>query len=119
MLSIELNELRIPVRVGCCTEERAFPQILSFDVVISVSDTSSEQSDKLTDTLDYVQVLKVMEQSAREGEWHLLEKLVGDQCRALLQAFPIADEVKVRAAKNRFPQVSRVVVTRVLRRDQL
>lgn len=119
MFTIEISQLRVPVRVGCTDAERAYPQIITFDVTLRSSAAEAQRSDDLKDTVDYMQIISVIEQLAREHTWHLLEKLVTDQSKALLQNFSSVESVKLRATKNRFMQAQGISVSCELVREAL
>lgn len=85
-MEIRIDELQCGVRLGCTQEERAFPQLIEFNLVLKLASGESLRSDRLSDTVDYMAVISAVQHLAHEEEFALLEKLaarVGEEILAL------------------------------------
>lgn len=106
MNSIKIKDLRVPVKLGCTAEERAYPQIVVFNLEIICDLAKSVLSDRLEDTICYVKIIKNIESMASDQQWALVEKLCHDCAQMVLDVFAIAQTVKIEAEKRILANVS-------------
>ncbi len=90
--------------------------MLTFNIAIECDLTLSAQSDKIAHTIDYMGVMEVVAQAAREGSWSLLEKLGQDLVTVLFQQFERAQIIEIELRKRVTPQAGYVSVG--LRRER-
>ena len=97
--SLMLHEIRQRVRIGCTPEERAWPQICSFNIELHFDMNTCALSDELSHTIDYMQVLTLLSDLAAEREWRLIESMNASICALLLERFYILQRVSVSVRK--------------------
>lgn len=116
-MEITIEELQIPVRIGCTAEERAFPQILQFDLLLALNDEKSLESDVLSDTIDYMTVIEDVQGVASAREFHLLEHLAGVIGNTLLERHEKLASVAISIKKHVSPLTKSVSFTTELYRS--
>ncbi len=102
-MEIMIEELQVPIRIGCTEEERAFPQILIFDLVLSLKDGKSMESDSLSDTIDYMAVIERIQGITAGKDFHLLEHLSATIGKGLLEAHEKLEAVAISVRKHVSP----------------
>ena len=117
MVTLTIEEVQQAVRLGCTTEERAFPQVVAITIELDVDADESCRSDRVSDTVDYVDVVAAVERLAAESEWKLLEKMSYDIAAEILAAFTLVERARVTSRKRILPQVSGITATVELDRD--
>lgn len=115
-MQIDIEQLQISVRVGCTKEERAFPQILTCDLALSIGDESSLHSDSLKDTVDYMLVIDAVRRIAEEREFSLLEHFVSIAGQEVLSLSEIVTSVFVKATKKIVPETKGIAVSATISR---
>lgn len=86
--AVSIQGMRLSFKLGCTEEERAYPQVVSIDLVIELSAADSVESDALEDTVDYMAVHAAVQELSQSGEWRLIERLAGDICDAVFALEP-------------------------------
>jgi 7,8-dihydroneopterin aldolase/epimerase/oxygenase len=94
---VECEALEIFGRHGVEDEERERGQVFLYDLRLEVSD--SAESDRLEDTVDYVEVAEVVKGVSEARTFNLLEALAAAVADALIERFPV-DRVRVRVRKR-------------------
>ncbi len=97
MIRVELHALEIFGRHGVTEEERARGQTFLFDVELEVGDDAL--SDRLEDTVDYVEVAACVRAVSDGRRFSLLEALAGATADAIAARFPVS-LVRVRVRKR-------------------
>jgi|GEM_PF-2720872 len=100
-----LEGMAFSVKLGCCDEERSFPQVVEFDLKVNLSGGSDYSSDNIQSTIDYLDIAKSMETLIVEGEWKLLEKLCHDCASTVLILSDKIQTVTVKATKRRIAHI--------------
>ena len=100
MITVELHGLEVPGRHGVTDEERERAQRFLYDVELDVSD--SALSDRLDETVDYVEVAECVRGISDSRQFSLIESLAGAVAEAIVDRFPVT-RARVRVRK---PQVS-------------
>lgn len=108
MSTLILEGLRHPVKLGCSAEERAYPQLVTFDIEMIVDVSSCVVTDDLTQTVCYMEVRDAIDRLSRECEWKLIEKMTWDIGGELLAAFRQIEQVTVTTRKYIIPNASSV-----------
>jgi 7,8-dihydroneopterin aldolase/epimerase/oxygenase len=99
MDKIFLEGIQLGIRVGTTTEERSKPQPCRLDLVLKVNLSQAGQSGNLDKTVDYVAILKCVEEIGSGGSFTLLEEIAHQTCRTILEGFAVK-EVKLRISKT-------------------
>jgi dihydroneopterin aldolase len=116
MLTIELRDLEVYLRVGVPEAERASPQRLLITVVLTLSSERAAQTDDLRDTVDYSQIAQYLLGLGTARSWRLIEKLAGDIADDLIRHEQV-QIVSVEVKKFIIPQTQWVSVTVERRRS--
>jgi dihydroneopterin aldolase len=72
---LSIKGLRLRTRVGVTEEERASPQGVVVDVIVSTNLAPPGVSDDLTDTIDYASLISTIAEAVEKKEARLLETL--------------------------------------------
>ncbi len=107
---IHLNGVSFLARIGTTEAERSEPQGLLLDLVIELELEAAANTDDLSLTVNYVDLVERIERTAGEREYQLLEALSGRICRAVLEDPRIN---AVEATLHKFPAVLKGKVTSV------
>lgn len=95
-VTVELSGLAIEGRHGVEEEERARPQPFLYDVRVDVSD--AVLSDRVEDTVDYREVVRLIREVSDGRQFRLLETMAAAVADALLASFAV-ERVRVRVRK--------------------
>jgi dihydroneopterin aldolase len=110
---IEIRDLRVVGIHGVLPEERERAQPFSLDIVAWVDMASAQQSDALSDTVDYGALAQVAADVVGQRSYRLLEALAGRLADALLIVDPRLGAVEVTVRKLRPPLALDVASTGV------
>ena len=72
---IEINDLALMCHLGAYRKERTFPQKVFVTLRIFADYTKSEESDKLTDTIDYKEIVVTLQEMTSSSKFFLIETL--------------------------------------------
>ena len=97
MIVVEVEALEIFGRHGVEDEERGRGQAFLYDLRLEVPDAA--RSDRLEDTVDYVEVAEVVKGVSDARSFNLLEALATAVADALVERFPV-ERVRVRVRKR-------------------
>jgi dihydroneopterin aldolase len=114
---IEILDLRVVGVHGVLPEERERAQPFSLDIVAWVDMAAAQQSDALSDTVDYGALAQVAAEVVSQRSYQLLEALAGRVAEALLRTDSRLEAIEVTVRKVRPPLALDVASTgvRVLR----
>lgn len=87
---IVLRDVRAVAQVGVSEEERSDEQELVFDAELHLDLSAAAQSDHLSSTVDYLEVVDLLRATSRAKPHKLLETLVETAAEALLDRYPAA-----------------------------
>lgn len=118
-MKICINKLSVPVRLGVTSEERAFPQIVTFNIKLLLNNNRSAQSDDIKDTVDYMGCINLIKELAVESSWALIEALNRDLARLLFGTFELVSQVEIETLKYVAPEASSVAVLNLFERSEL
>ena len=96
MITVEVRDLRVFGRHGVHEEERDRGQDFVFDVELDVGERGA--IDRLEDTVDYVEVARVVQDVSDKRQFALLEALAGAVADELERRFS-PERVRVRVRK--------------------
>lgn len=97
--AITLSGIRVRPRVGTTAEERSAPQECPVDLTFWGDFEAAAITDSLERSIDYTAVLSLVEKTANEREYNLVETLAYGIARNVLQHFPV-ERVRVRLRKR-------------------
>jgi dihydroneopterin aldolase len=100
---IEIRDLRVMGTHGVLPEERDRAQPFSVDIVAWVDMEAAQQSDDLSDTVDYGALAQAAADVVAGRSYRLLEALSGRLASALLIVDPRLEAVEVTVRKLRPP----------------
>lgn len=94
---ITLADVRIYPRIGTTEEERRAPQECRADLTVWGDFEAAASTDSLAASVDYSRILSLVQETAAEREYNLVETLAYRIARTVLQGFPVSRvEVKLR-----------------------
>lgn len=99
MDKIFLEGIQLGIRVGTTAGERSKPQPCRLDLVLKVNLSQAGQSGNLDKTIDYVAILKCVEELCSDHSFTLLEEVAHQTCRAIFAGFAVK-EVKLKISKT-------------------
>lgn len=99
---ILVGRLRFDCIIGILPQERLETQPLEIDIELTADFRAAARSDRIDDTADYAAVADRVRALAVENRYELVETLVADACRLVLDRFPGVQGVKITARK---PQI--------------
>jgi len=100
MSIIAIHSLRQALKLGCSSEERSFPQLIEFEIEMTLDTVRAAATDSLEDTVDYISVIRLIEKHTDGREWQLLEKLCSDLATLILEAESKLAAVTINARKR-------------------
>ena len=106
---ILIEEFKVPCRVGCTEDERAFPQLVTLNITIYTSLKKAAQTDNLRDTIDYAFIIEDIRKLLKEKEFKLLEHLAGEIIKNIFKLSHI-QAAEVQATKTIFSDVGKTGV---------
>lgn len=95
---IRVENIRIYSNHGCLQEEAKIGSHYRVDVVVKADLMKSAKSDKLADTVDYVQINKIVEEEVLKRS-ELLEHVVHRVLERLINEISLIDEATVALSK--------------------
>jgi 7,8-dihydroneopterin aldolase/epimerase/oxygenase len=110
---IEILDLRVVGVHGVLPEERERAQPFSLDIVAWVDLALAQQSDALSDTVDYGVLARVAAEVVSQRSYQLLEALAGRLAEALLGTDSRLEAIEVTVRKVRPPLALDVASTGV------
>jgi dihydroneopterin aldolase len=96
---ITLTGIKLHPRLGTTSEERESPQECEADLVLWGDFQAAAFTDSLEQSVDYSQVISLVQRIAGDREYNLVETLAHRIAREVLQSFPI-DRVSVKLRKR-------------------
>lgn len=85
--------------IGVTEDERAAPQEILVDVVLSLDLEPAANTDDIKLTVDYRGIVSRVQETVQNRQFHLLEALVYQVCRAILEDARI-ESIQVTAQKR-------------------
>ena len=110
MDKICLSGITCLARIGVLQEEREAPQEILVDLVIHADLEVAAQTDDFEKTIDYQDLVDLVQRTAREGHFHVVEALATRLCQKVLGDQRIET---VEVAVRKFPESLRSQITYV------
>jgi dihydroneopterin aldolase len=101
--TVEVAGLVLFARHGVHQSERAQGQRFILDIALECDFADAAQSDRLTDTVDYGEVVAVAEAAFRDRNFYLIEASASHVAGSILAHFPRATLVRVTVRKPSAP----------------
>jgi len=95
---IEISNLRCYGYVGYFPEEKVLGQWFEVNARISYDLARAGQTDQLTDTLNYAEVIELIKQKIAKSQFDLIERLAQVIAQDILE-IPLVTEVKLKLTK--------------------
>lgn len=96
---VYVHDIEVECLIGTEPGERLGHQTVLIDVDVVCDCRPAGRSDDLTDALDYVRLVEVVQDRAAASRFRLLEALGEDLAASLLGALPTAEAVHLRLTK--------------------
>ena len=96
---IILEGMEFMGRHGCSEAERATPQPFIIDLELNADLEKAGRSDCLSDTIDYVEVFRVVEDIVVNRSYNLIEALAEAAANSILKNFSRVEAVKITVHK--------------------
>lgn len=103
MAKITLANIGLVGHHGYHDAEKELGQRFELDVELHTNIQEAARSDKLTDTVNYEAIYKVIDKVVRQDRFSLLEALASDIAGSILEQFPVVGIV-VRIRKANVPR---------------
>ena len=87
--SVGIDKLEVRCLIGCRESERVEEQSLWVDLRADYDISAPAASDAIGDAVSYVDLAQIFQQTARAGQFHLLEALAVTAAREVFARFPI------------------------------
>lgn len=114
---IFIEGLEISCHVGVTAEERALQQILSLSITLDTPLHTAGASDKITDTINYAEVMDQTRNWLQGKTFSLIEKIAELTAENILTQFPVS-RVHVLVSKLTLPGVKSVTVSIIRTKKQ-
>ena len=98
MSKITINGMRFYANHGCFSEEQAIGTYFKVDMVLVVDTAKAQQSDDINDTVNYLEVYRVVKNEMMQPS-HLLEHVADRIGKAVLANFDGVSQLEVTVHK--------------------
>jgi dihydroneopterin aldolase len=115
--SLVLTGLRARGRVGCKEAERAYHQMLRFDLSIDYDVQDAIAGDDVTKAVDYKAVAACVRELLESSQWRLLETLAAELGSRICELNPRISCVRISVTKDVIADAGSVAVIVVVRRE--
>jgi dihydroneopterin aldolase len=99
MARLFISDFELITIIGIHPHERERPQKLILDLEVEYDISKAARSDDISDALDYEPMLKGLVSFINEKKFMLIERLADESCRFVMEAFPVAQQVRFRVKK--------------------
>jgi len=105
--NLSLEDLTIPVKLGCSDEERRLPQTVIINLLLIYADFPVEcKSDNIKDAVCYDTVTKLIQEFCAKKQFHLIEHL-GYELHNMLKE-SINKDVKIELSVSKRPPIANI-----------
>lgn len=98
-MKIFIYDLRIIMKIGIREDERANPQEIIINLECEFDFTKAMETDNIQDTINYKEILKVIQNYCNNHSPKLLEKLGGDLISEIYKNFNKLKKIKIQIIK--------------------
>ncbi len=96
---IIVHSIPLDARLGVTEEERAREQEVAIDVELGLDLAPAAKTDALERSVDYDEVCDVVAATVRGRSWSLIETMAEACAGAVLEAWPVVQEVRIQIRK--------------------
>ena len=104
---MRIRDFEVWVNLGCSPEEQAIKQPVLFQITIEFSSqVLAETTDKIDDSIDYVELMNRIKNESEKKIYHMIEHLcatVTNDLRAYLHSRGVRGHMTVQLLKKRVP----------------
>lgn len=97
---ISINGFQQKVIIGCTEKERHWPQILFFDLSMTLDASRAIENDNVEFTADYIFVMDLIKSICESRPFSLIEQLSHEICTQVLDQIPVVTKSYVKIRKN-------------------
>lgn len=108
---ISLHNLRVACVIGDLEWEKSNPQNIRCDLKLGCDTKAAGNSDKLSDTIDYVEVGRDVVVFIQKSKFEMLEALAESLAKRIVKKYPVAEVILSLHKKAHFPNVEEVSIT--------
>lgn len=98
-MKLFIYDLRIIMHIGVREEERASPQEIIINFECDLDFSKALETDNIHDTINYKDILKIIEKYCSNNSPKLLEKLGGDLINEIYKHYNIIKKIKIHIIK--------------------
>jgi len=109
MFSIQLKGLRLATHVGAFAEELARIQVVEINLKLHVNKQAAALQDRLENSVNYAEVLQVLQDCAMQRPRQLIETLAHELAASVLENFAV-QKVDIQLSKFILPQLQSVEI---------
>ncbi len=102
MDKIYIKNIKIPGKHGVYSFEKKKNEIFELDIIMFVPLEKAGVSDDLKDTVNYVEVVDLVNEIFKKEDRNLIEAVAESICSTLLDSYPV-DKVKLKIRKPHAP----------------
>mgnify|MGYP000959193829 CR=1 FL=1 len=114
---IFINELKVPIRIGCFEEEREKLQEIAINIKIFSDTRKAAISKNIKDTVCYKTVTELARSLANENSYVLLEEFAELVIASIFKKYEIVNVIEISLTKFVIPEAKGVGVSMVRMRD--
>ena len=96
---VSIRAIQAQGRHGVGDDERSRPQPFEVDVAVAADLSAAAATDRLEDTVDYAALQTLVMTRVRDDSFHLIESLAASIGQAILDRWPVVNEVEVAVRK--------------------
>lgn len=91
MDTIIIKDCRFSCHIGITAVERKMRQVVLMDIELSFDTRKAGKSDRIEDTVHYIDVYDAVKRAVEERPYALVETLAADAAALILERFPVKE----------------------------
>ena len=100
IMKISVTNFPLSLRIGHFQSERSFTREIFVSLELSLKAANPKELENLNKTIDYGAVLSFLEEKYSDSTYHLIETLLYQMARDLMEQFTLLDELKIKIEKT-------------------
>ena len=101
MIQILIEDFLLGLKIGCSAAERENIQNVRVNLKLRLNSQAALTSDNLQDTVDYIEVITLLQQAAGTGSWKLLEAWGQGMSALIFKNFAKISEIEMSVHKDK------------------